>query len=233
MDDSKKGRYVYRIFQTIAGSYDRANVRISLGFQHSFKKMLTDRMTRVTPAGGRVLDLCCGTGDIAIALAEKRRDLKVTGLDFSPAMLKIARSRRDRACRNLHFRRGDAMDLPYGEGTFDAVCISFGLRNTGDYSRVLGEMKRVTKKGGYIYCLDSLVPGCRPVRPAYTLYFRFLMPLLGGGMKHRKEYLWLYRSTRDFLSRKELIRLFILMGLKNVGDEDRMFGACVLVRGQK
>ncbi len=233
MDDTSKARYVYSIFQSIAKNYDRANDRISLGFQHSFKKMLTDRITRKIPHGGKVLDVCCGTGDIAITVAEGRRDLKVTGLDFSPAMLRVARMRRNRSCHNLRFKQGDAMDMPFEDQTFDAVCISFGLRNTGDYFRVLNEMRRVTKEGGYVYCLDSLVPESRLIKPVYTLYFRYIMPFLGGGISRRKAYMWLYHSTRDFLTRQELIRLFVLSDLKNVRDEERMFGACVLVQGQK
>ena len=125
------------------------------------------------------------------------------------------------------------MDLPFEDNSFEAVSISFGLRNTTDYSRVLQEMKRVTKPGGYIYCLDSIVPECVLIKPFYTIYFRYIMPLLGGGIHHRKEYLWLYHSTKHFLSGKELKKLFVRVGIRKVQDKNKMFGACVLVWGRK
>ncbi len=234
MDKSSKERYVYQVFQNISKGYDRANQRISLGFQKGFKKMLLGRLKDNTPFGGNVLDVCCGTGDITFSLADMRNDLKVTGLDFSPAMLSKARMRNKRKKRdNVHFRIGNALELPFEDRTFEAVCISFGLRNTSDYSRAVDEMKRVTKPGGYIYCLDSLAPENVLVKPFYTLYFRHIMPLLGGGIHHRKEYQWLYHSTKHFLSRMELKQLFVRVGIQEVQDKDKMFGACVLVWGRK
>ena len=171
---------------------------------------------------------------LSCSLADVRRDLQVTGLDFSPAMLAHAGLRSAGKKRtNVHFRQGNALELPYEDNSFEAVCISFGLRNTADYFRVLHEMKRVTKPGGYIYCLDSFAPECKPVKPFYTLYFRFIMPLLGGGIRHRKEYLWLYHSTKHFLSGRDLKKLFVRTGIKKVQDKDKMFGACVLVWGRK
>ena len=125
------------------------------------------------------------------------------------------------------------MNLPFEDNCFEAVCIAFGLRNTSDYPRVLHEMKRVTKPGGYLYCLDSFVPECVLIKPFYTLYFRHIMPLLGGGILHRKEYLWLYHSTKHFLTRKELKKLFVRKGIQKVQDKNKMFGACVLVWGRK
>ncbi len=234
MDNVSKEQYVYQVFQNISKGYDRANQRISLGFQQSFKRMLLSRLKKNTPYGGKVLDVCCGTGDITLFLADRRQDLEVTGLDFSPAMLSKARLRNVKKRRkNVHFRQGNALDLPFEDNSFEAVSISFGLRNTTDYSRVLQEMKRVTKPGGYIYCLDSFVPECVLIKPFYTIYFRYIMPLLGGGIHHRKEYLWLYHSTKHFLSGKELKKLFVRVGIRKVQDKNKMFGACVLVWGRK
>ena len=234
MDKVSKERYVYQVFQNISKGYDQANQRISLGFQKGFKKMLLSRLKENTPFGGNVLDICCGTGDITFSLADIRPDLQVTGLDFSPAMLSKARMRnKGKKRNNVHFRKGNALELPFEDNSFEAVCISFGLRNTSDYSRVSDEMRRVAKPGGYIYCLDSFAPENALVKPFYTLYFRHIMPFLGGGIHHRKEYLWLYHSTKHFLSRKELKKLFVRLGIQEVQDKDKMFGACVLVWGHK
>ncbi len=232
MAETSKRSRVFRIFESIAGDYDRANARISLGLHKSWKRMLIHRLSRSAAPGGAVLDLCCGTGDIAIALAEARSDLQVTGVDFSPAMLARAEAR-GQGMENLRFQRGDAMSLPFPDACFSAAAISFGLRNTEDYAQVLQEMRRVTVSGGQVYCLDSLVPDSRWIRPFYRLYFKHLMPLLGGGLAHRREYLWLSESTEAFLSRRELEALFTRCGLSGVASKTRMFGACALVWGKK
>lgn len=231
MGDVSKQARVYGIFQNISEDYDRANTRISLGMEKSWKKMLTDRLTAY-PAGASILDVCCGTGDITLETAKKRKDLLVVGLDFSPAMLSVAEGK-CQGRQNVRFLQGDAMALPFEDDSFKAACISFGLRNTADYGQVLREMYRVVEPGGSVYCLDSFVPESRIIKPFYRLYFRFIMPLLGGGRKHVQEYKWLYRSTQTFLRPGELEKLFRAVGLKEVHTRRKLFGACVLVWGEK
>ena len=182
MDSMEKRRRVYGIFQGISQTYDGANRRISLGLEQSWKRGLVEAVASQVPDGGAVLDVCCGTGDIAVAVARRRPDAAVTGLDFSPAMLDVARHK-GAALENLTWREGDAMALPFGDDTFSAVAISFGLRNTPDYGAVLTEMTRVVCPGGWVYCLDSFVPDSPLIRPFYDLYFRGVMPLLGGGFQ--------------------------------------------------
>lgn len=232
MDGTEKHKRVYGIFQAISQSYDSANKRISLGLEQSWKNGLVEAAVRRIPQGGALLDVCCGTGDIAIAAAAKRADIAVTGLDFSPAMLDVARQK-GTACPHVTWRRGDAMDLPFAGGVFSAAVISFGLRNTPDYGAVLKEMMRVVCPGGWVYCLDSFVPDSPLIRPFYDLYFRGVMPLLGGGFCHRREYRWLWQSTRDFLRKDELTALFAAVGLENVRADSHLFGTCALHSGQK
>ena len=231
MDRAEKEALVYGVFQEIAGGYDRANDRISFGLHRRWKRMLTDRLVESLPPGARVLDVCCGTGDIALEIARRRADLRVVGLDFSPAMLETARRRRG-AGDNPVFLRGSALAIPEEDGRFAASCVSFGLRNTADYRRALEELRRVTAPGGCVYCLDSFVPEGRLVRPFYRLYFERLMPLLGGGRRHGASYQWLCDSTKQFLSREGLEALFRAVGLESVRSARRMFGACCLVWGR-
>ena len=94
MADHSKEQHVYDVFQSISDGYDHANNRISLGLQKSWKKMLTDKLIANTPRGTNILDVCCGTGDIALKIADARHDLKVTGIDFSPAMLEVAENKK-------------------------------------------------------------------------------------------------------------------------------------------
>ncbi len=232
MRKDQKRAHVYDIFETLAPRYDRANARISLGLEKGWKRLLVKRVLAQSGSGGDILDVCCGTGDIAIALAEGGPGLSVTGLDFSPAMLEAA-GKKGEGITNLQFLQGDAMNLPFADGRFDAACISFGLRNTPDYDRVLREMRRVVKPGGKVYCLDSFVPDNPVILPAYRLYFRYMMPVLGGGRKYRKQYTWLYQSTEQFPRRRELMRKFAGAGLEQVQSRSRMLGACFLIEGTK
>lgn len=112
MAEHSKEQRVYGVFQSISEDYDSANDRISLGLQNSWKKTLTDRLAANTPRGTNILDVCCGTGDIALKMADARHDLKVTGIDFSPAMLEVAESKRG-GRQNVRFTQGNAMKLPY------------------------------------------------------------------------------------------------------------------------
>lgn len=125
------------------------------------------------------------------------------------------------------------MKLPFEDESFDLATICFGLRNTGDYEGVMKEIMRVIKKGGYIFCLDSFVPTNPFIKPFYNLYFKYLMPIIGGGRKKYREYTWLFRSTQEFLSKNELIELFKNLGIKDIKDTSRLFGACILIQGKK
>lgn len=232
MEQEKKRDRVYAVFQRISTTYDAANLRISLGLERRWKARLVQSVLAEAEGHSQFLDVCCGTGDIALAMAAARPDVAVTGLDFSPAMLEVA-ARKGRVCSNVAWRQGDAMDLPFQDDTFHGAVISFGLRNTADYGQVLQEMKRVVKPGGRVYCLDSFVPDSPVIRPFYTAYFRCLMPLLGGGWQHRREYQWLWKSTQEFLRKDELTTLFQQAGLHGVQAESFLFGACVLHSGQK
>ena len=197
-----------------------------------WKKLLADAIAETAPLNAEILDVCCGTGDIPLLTAKKRPDIRSTGVDFSPAMLAEAR-RKSRGMKNIVWAEADAMQLPFAGNTFAAVCISFGLRNTPDYQQVLSEMKRVAIAGARIYCLDSFVPDNVCIRRFHALYFKYAVPLLGGGKKYRKEYAWLHTSTQAFLRKKELIALYERLGLTDITQTGRMFGACVLVHGNK
>lgn len=232
MKKEEKSKYVYNIFQTISQTYDKGNNRISLGLQKYWKNILIEKLKTETKKKGSILDVCCGTGDIAINSAKLRNDLQITGVDFSPAMLVEAKNK-SKSLSNITWLCADALSLPISNETYSAACISFGLRNTSDYEQTLLEMKRVIKNDGIIYCLDSFVPDKIWIQPFYKFYFKYIMPILGGGKTNYKEYLWLYKSTHDFLRKNDLIYLFKKLGLKDIKCTTRMFGACVLIQGKK
>lgn len=222
----KKEEFVFQVFESISDDYDAANNRISLGLHMHWKRSAVERLLRGVPQGGRVLDLCCGTGDMTELMLSLRPDIRVVGLDFSPAMLAQAEKRLG-ALRGFELVLGNAMALPFNTESFDGAVISFALRNTADYGKVLEEMARVTRTGAPVCCIDSFVPECAFVRPFYQIYFSLMMPLLGGGRKKRTEYRWLCRSTREYVSPEELRQLMAEYGLTDAERQRFMFGSCV------
>lgn len=224
--------HVHGVFESIADGYDAANDRISLGMHRMWKRCLED-VALAACAGrepGIVLDVCCGTGDITEQIARAHPELLVVGLDFSAGMLDVACTRMA-GMDNVLLVEGNAMDLPFDDGIFDAAVVSFGLRNTPDYEQVLRQMARVTRPGGSVACLDASVPDAAFVRPFYRLYYKYIMTLLGGGVRHHGEYEWLYESTQQFLSKIELAALFGRVGLEQVAARSFMCGAAALHTG--
>ncbi|MFR5781534.1 MAG: class I SAM-dependent methyltransferase [Oscillospiraceae bacterium] len=116
-----------------------------------------------------------------------------------PDMLQVAKERLA-GFANVSLEQGDAMHLGYADGSFDCVVSAFALRNMASCERAVGEIARVLRPGGVVCCMDSFVPECRALLPLYRLYFKRLMPLIGGGISRRREYDWLCRSTEDFVS---------------------------------
>lgn len=169
---------VHDLFAAVASRYDLINDLQSFGLHRLWKGKLV-RLAELKP-GERVLDVCCGTGDVAFALAQKGAD--VTGIDFSEPMLTVARKRlkeRSRLAARLRFQHGDALHLPFADGTFAVVTISYGLRNLADFEGGLRELLRVLQPGGRLLVLDFGKPEFAPWRILYFQYLRWLVPWFG------------------------------------------------------
>jgi len=178
------------LFAAIARRYDLINDLQSFWLHRFWKRRL---VALARPAAGeRALDVCCGTGDVAFALA--RRGTEVVGLDFSEAMLAMARARSDTqrpqsptgagtatrmGALNPHFIRGDAQALPFPDAHFDLVTVSYGLRNLARWQTGLREMWRVAKPGGRLLVLDFGKPNNAVWRQLYFAYLRWCVPLFG------------------------------------------------------
>ena len=169
------------LFAAIAPRYDLINDLQSFGLHRFWKRRLV-RFASVS-SGSRALDLCCGTGDVAFALAE--RGASVVGLDFSEPMLAVARRRSvglngsRPSSAILQFLRGDAQEVPFPDESFDAVTISYGLRNLASWQQGLREMKRVAKPGGRLLVLDFGKPDNAFWRSLYFGYLRTCVPVCG------------------------------------------------------
>ncbi|MCY9415031.1 demethylmenaquinone methyltransferase, partial [Bacillus haynesii] len=155
MVQSKEQR-VHGVFEKIYKNYDQMNSVISFK-QHKKWRDKTMELMNV-PKGAKALDVCCGTGDWTIALADAAGETgEIKGLDFSKNMLSIAEQKTD-SYSQIELIHGNAMELPFPDNTFDYVTIGFGLRNVPDYLTVLKEMARVVKPGGQVVCLETSQP---------------------------------------------------------------------------
>jgi demethylmenaquinone methyltransferase/2-methoxy-6-polyprenyl-1,4-benzoquinol methylase len=173
----QRGARVKDLFDTIAPRYDLINDLQSFGLHRWWKRRLI-RMADGQP-GERALDLCCGTGDVALALSS--RGLDVVGLDFSEPMLDVANRRLNATppSARARFLRGDAQRIPFSDGSFDVVTISYGLRNLADWETGLREMARVARPGGRLLVLDFGRPDNALWRAIYFAYLKRFVPLLG------------------------------------------------------
>lgn len=213
---SKEER-VHGVFENIYQNYDKMNSIISFQ-QHKKWRRETMKKMDVGP-GQSALDLCCGTGDWTISLAQTVGETgRVVGLDFSQNMLKVAKEKiAQEQLSNVELIQGNAMELPFEDDQFDYVTIGFGLRNVPDYLQVLKEMQRVLKPGGMAVCLETSQPVIPIYRELYYFYFRYMMPLMGKYFaKSFKEYSWLQESARDFPGMEKLAQMFWQVGFVNV-----------------
>jgi demethylmenaquinone methyltransferase/2-methoxy-6-polyprenyl-1,4-benzoquinol methylase len=175
------------LFARIARRYDLINDLQSFGLHRLWKRQVA-ALAKISPAS-RALDLCCGTGDISFALAQ--RGAEVTGLDFSPQMLEVAKNRNQKikagsqnknpqsAIRNPKFIQGDAQQLPFAENSFDIVTVGYGLRNLASWERGLDEMLRVARPGARLIVLDFGKPPNALWRVVYFAHLKMSVPLIG------------------------------------------------------
>lgn len=169
-----KGRYVRRLFSTIADRYDLITVLLSFGQDRRWKRQLAT-LAGVTP-GIAALDLACGTGDIAFALSA--RGAITTALDITPRMLELAAAKSD-AASHPRWIVGDMMALPFAAAQFDVVTTGYGIRNVPVLAGAIAEIHRVLKPGGLFLSLDFNRPSSPPVRAVYLAYLTLVGSALG------------------------------------------------------
>jgi demethylmenaquinone methyltransferase / 2-methoxy-6-polyprenyl-1,4-benzoquinol methylase len=187
---------VRAMFDRIARVYDLMNSVMTAGMHHRWRERAAD-LARVGP-GSRALDVATGTGDLAIELAG--RGAEVTGLDFSEPMLELARGK----APGIEWVQGNALELPYGDGEFDAATVGFGARNFSDLGRGLAEMARVTRPGGRVVVLEITTPQKPPLSWFFRLWFDRVVPSLGRVAGDPDAYTYLPSSVRRFPGPREL-----------------------------
>jgi demethylmenaquinone methyltransferase/2-methoxy-6-polyprenyl-1,4-benzoquinol methylase len=242
---------IREMFDSIAPEYDAFNHLTSLGIDHCWRQKAL-RFIK----GPKVLDLACGTGDFSIAIARGLQGVHVTGIDISDGMLaemklKLAKAGLETDSTPLNSKGtppgsdstplsrvsaliGDACNLQFADETFDSISVAFGVRNFEDKEKALSEALRVLKPGGHFVMLELGLPDKFLARKVFNLYFKHIMPYVGGKMSRNKEaYRYLPASVSKFPEKQEWMDIMEGAGFRNVRHRAFSLGICRLYTGEK
>jgi demethylmenaquinone methyltransferase / 2-methoxy-6-polyprenyl-1,4-benzoquinol methylase len=197
---------VRAMFDRITPVYDAMNRVMTAGLDRRWRRAA---VSAVVGPGDRVLDACCGTGDLAVAA--EREGGRVTGLDFAPAMLARAR----RKSTTIEWVEGDVLALPFADGSFDVVTVGFGIRNVPDLESAVAELARVLRPGGRVACLEITRPAGL-LRLFFRVWFDRVVPLLGRALPGGGAYTYLPASVRRFPGPADLAAVFERVGFVDI-----------------
>jgi len=221
-------------YSKIYKRYDLVNRLFTFGLDKKWRREAAIRCLEFNPK--KVIDLCCGTGDLVIAIKKSSgSSTEVVGFDFNESMLKIAREKALKTkVGEVEFVKGDAVSIPFASGIFDCMTIGFGFRNLtfdNDGSvQYLREMHRILKTGGHILILESSVPTQSIIRFYYTLYLKFILVPLGGLITGNwRAYNYLVRSTLSFFSLTDLKELLIEYRFRVISVQQFFLGTANLI----
>jgi demethylmenaquinone methyltransferase/2-methoxy-6-polyprenyl-1,4-benzoquinol methylase len=213
MSVDKTPSRIAAMFDAIAPRYDLLNHLLSAGLDRRWRQRAIEALA--LPPETRIVDLCTGTGDLAIAATDLIARVSVVGVDFSAEMLRfgLAKMRELRLADAVRLIRGDAVRLPLASASCDAATIGFGIRNVADPQRALAELARVLRPGGRLAILEFGQPRIPGIRTLYSWYFRYLLPFVGRRVsKHRSAYSYLPASVGHFPPPDEFSRIVAATG---------------------
>jgi demethylmenaquinone methyltransferase/2-methoxy-6-polyprenyl-1,4-benzoquinol methylase len=222
------------MFSDIANRYDLLNHLLSGNIDRLWRR----RVIRIAklPPGGRVLDACTGTGDVAIGFARHSAPREVIGVDRSAGMIRMGleKSAKKKLNGKIQFIEGDVLELPFADEVFQAVTVAFGLRNLSDYACGVSEMTRVLGPRGKLIILEFSPPARGFFQKSYALYLRAMVPLIGKFISgHGEAYDYLASSVGGFLPAEKVIALMSAAGLKHIKTERLTGGIARIYSGEK
>jgi demethylmenaquinone methyltransferase/2-methoxy-6-polyprenyl-1,4-benzoquinol methylase len=235
-DEKEAAAHVREMFGRIAPRYDLLNHLLSLDIDKLWRRRVAQQFrAALRDPKTKVLDLCCGTGDLAFAFRrEAPGGAEIIGADFVPEMLVRARAKSAAGAAKIEFVEADALSLPFGDAGFDLVSCAFGFRNLANYERGLQEILRVLKPGGAVAILEFAEPRGKIFGALYRFYFRHVLPRLGGLISgNAQAYSYLPSSVRKFPDPHELEIKFEQAGFVGVQYERWTGGIVTLHTGRK
>lgn len=225
-----RAKYVQNMFGRIAHRYDLMNRLMTFGQDMKWRRFVVEKAA--IPAGGTVLDLAIGTGDIAFAALESDPSLRAHGADFALPMMQVGQQRH--YGKRVRWVQADALALPYRNDSFDAVVSGYLLRNVIDLEGCLREQWRVLRPGGMIVALDTSPPPRSLLRPFVAFHLRYVIPFLGRAISGSPDaYEYLPSSTTAFKTPEELRILLHKAGFDDVGYRTYVFGSMAVHWGMK
>ena len=233
--EQPKRENVYQMFDRIANRYDLLNRLLSFRQDVVWRKKVASLLPKKENIS--VLDLATGTGDLLLSMNDYSQNLKYgVGLDMAGEMLKYAVIKTDdkKLSEKLSFVRGDAVNIPFAESTFDAVTIAFGIRNVVDVDKSLSEMYRILSKNGKALILEFSLPKNRLIKAGYLFYFRHILPRVGGIISGDSyAYRYLNQTVETFPYGKEFCHLMEKAGFSNVQEHRLTFGIATIYEGER
>ncbi len=231
-NEREAAEWVERMFANIAPRYDLLNHLLSFNIDRSWRTALTKRLSSIlNDPGAKILDLCCGTGDVLLDFQEVAKS-PVLGADFCHPMLVAAQSKAAQQGFLAHLFEADALTLPIADHTLDAISIAFGFRNLTNYNDGLREFRRVLKPGGMLAILEFSHPPGPFVKVAYRFYSRFFLPMIGSFLSRTPgAYVYLPESIQKFPPAKELQNMMNQAGFVNTSFELLTRGIAALHTG--
>ena len=234
-DLSKSPDRIAGMFDAIAGRYDLLNHLLSAGIDTRWRKRAIASL-RLT-GRERVLDLCTGTADLAIAALRGRpAAARVVGVDFAAAMLRVGRDKiaAQRLGDRIALVRGDATRIPAADGSVDAITIAFGIRNVDEVARACAEMHRVLRPGGRLAILEFAVPTTPGLSTVYLWYLHHVLPRIGRAVsRHNAAYGYLPASIGAFTPPEEFVKLLRQAGFAEVEPVRLTFGSVILYTARR
>jgi demethylmenaquinone methyltransferase/2-methoxy-6-polyprenyl-1,4-benzoquinol methylase len=229
-----KKEQVEKMFDTISGNYDDLNRLISFGTDLKWRKKVLKHIINHQPES--ILDIATGTGDLAIKFAEKTKASKIVGLDLSEGMLSVARKKvNDTELENkVEFIKGDSEALPFDENSFNAITVSFGIRNFDNLEKGLSEIFRVLKPNGALIILETSVPTKFPFKQGYQFHSKIILPIVGKLFsKDKVAYSYLSKSASVFPFGDRLNNILQNIGFINVENKPQTFGVATIYTATK
>lgn len=239
-EGDNKGEQVERMFDSIAPAYDFMNSAMTFGLHKWWRNRALKALRKsITSAPGAILDVATGTGDVAFRLREEYPSAQITGIDLSEGMLKIARgkeakrrekieaqNRKGTCPATIEFCKGDSLDLPFGDNSFDAVTVAYGVRNFEDLHKGYAEIMRVLKPGGKLCVIELSCPRSPLTRAFYNLYSRHIIPSIGRMISgDSRAYTYLPESIAAAPQREAMTNIMKESGFRDTDWKSLTMGA--------